>query len=738
MSLYLPEIEFTQFLLPCYDTVHLKGKTMTYRKKLIEVALPLDDINREAVREKSIRPGHPSTFHLWWARRPLAACRAVLFASLVDDPSSHPEKFPTEVDQERERERLFRLIKELVKWKNTNNDHILKRARAEILKSTDGNPPPVLDPFCGGGSIPLEAQRLGLEAHGSDLNPVAVLITKAMIEIPAPFSGQPPINPNAQNTLMQDQMWKGAAGLAADLRYYGKWVRDEAEKRIGYLYPKVKVPKEHGGSEATVIAWLWARTVNCHNPACGARMPLIRSFLLSRKEGNKVWIEPVVDSVNKAVSFEVKKGSGIPPEGTVNRRGARCLICKQAVSLEYIRGEGKKGKLGKTLLAIVAQGNRQRIFLPPHELADFRIPASEFLEDIEATEISGYFNPPIYGFRTIGSMFTNRQKFALETFSNLVQEAERLCALDCQNADYAKAIAVYLTLAVGRMSNKSSFSIWNTKGLTIEQTFSEQGVGMVWDFAEANPFSGSTGSWETSLESIPKCIERFPLGIGIAAQKDAAVEFNQPTSALISTDPPYYSSITYADFADFFYGTFRHSLRTSFPQLFATMTTPKAEEAVAAWRRFNNDRSAAAEHFRKKLRDAVKVITNHSNEQYPITIYYAFKEKEFGKSSEVFFTAWESILTVLMEGGLRIVHTWPLRTERTSGNKQRKNVLASSVVLVCRPAINDAGIATRREFISVLRRDLPNALQRLQQGNLAPVDLAQAAIGPGMAVFLKL
>ena len=332
-------------------------------------------------------------------------------------------------------------------------------------------------------------------------------------------------------------------------------------------------------------------------------------------------------------------------------------------------------------------------------------------------------------------MFTKRQKFALETFSNLIQEAEKLCALDCQNADYAKAIAVYLTLAVGRISNRSSFSIWNTKGHTIEQTFSEQGVGMVWDFAEANPFSGATGSWETSLKSITKCIERFPLGIGIATQKDAAAEFNQPTSALISTDPPYYSSITYADFADFFYGTFRNSLRQNFPQLFATMTTPKAEEAVAAWRRFNNDRLAADEHFRNKLCNAIKVITNHSNEQYPITVYYAFKEKNFSKNSDVFFTAWESILTVLMEGGLRIVRTWPLRTERTSGNKQRKNVLASSVVLVCRPRSNYAEIATRRDFISTLRRDLPDALHRLQLDSIAPVDLAQAAIGPGMAVF---
>ena len=334
-------------------------------------------------------------------------------------------------------------------------------------------------------------------------------------------------------------------------------------------------------------------------------------------------------------------------------------------------------------------------------------------------------------------MFTNRQKLVLEMLLNLVGETEKLCASDCQSADYARAIAVYLTLAIGRLSNRSAFSIWNTEAHTIEQTFSEQGVGMVWDFAEANPFSGSTGSWESSLEWIPKCIERFPIGIGIATQRDAAVEFGTPTSALISTDPPYYSSITYADFADFFYGTFRRALKRDLPQLFATIATPKAEEAVAAWHRFNNDRSAADEHFRSKLRDAIKVITNHSDKQYPITIYYAFKEKEFDQSGEVFFTAWESILTVLMEGGLRIIHTWPLRTERTTGKKKKKNVLASSVVLVCRLRAKEARLATKREFASALRRELPDALHHLQAGNIAPVDLAQAAIGPGMAVFSR-
>ena len=340
--------------------------TATYKKKLIEVALPLEAINKESAREKSIRHGHPSTLHLWWARRPLAACRAVLWASLVDDPSSHPEQFPTEEAQAEERGRLFRILEQLVLWENSNNEQVLKLARDEIMKSTDGNPPPVLDPFCGGGSIPLEAQRLGLEAHASDLNPVAVLITKALIEIPPKFANMPPVNPQDRKR-GAGAAWKGASGLAADVRYYGKWMRDEAEKRIGHLYPKVELPKEYGGGEATVIAWLWARTVKCPNPACGAQMPLVRSFKLSTKKGKEAWVEPIIDHENKTVRFEVRTGKGTPPDPPKVGRGAkfRCLVCGQVADDQHIKDEGMAKRMEAQLMAIVAEGQRGRIYLGP-------------------------------------------------------------------------------------------------------------------------------------------------------------------------------------------------------------------------------------------------------------------------------------------------------------------------------------------------------------------------------------
>jgi putative DNA methylase len=387
----------------------------TPRRKLIEVALPLEAINREAAREKSIRHGHPSTLHLWWARRPLAACRAVLFAQLVDDPSAHPDRFPTEEAQDQERQRLFRLIERLVPWEATQDDKVLEEAREEIRRSCGGNLPEVLDPFCGGGSIPLEAQRLGLVAHGSDLNPVAVLITKALIELPARFANRPPIHPREGDGRLAVQSWPGAQGLAEDVRYYGTWMREEAERRIGHLYPEATLPD---GRKASVIAWIWARTVTCPNPACRATMPLVRSFWLGKKKGKEAWVRPVVEG--SAVRFEIGHGpSGPPIEGTVSRTGATCLVCTTPVPLAHIRAEGKAGRMGAQLMAIVAEGNRERIYLPPnpeHENAA-DVPRPEGVPETELPKQALGFRVQGYGMTHHADLFTNRQLTALVTFS---------------------------------------------------------------------------------------------------------------------------------------------------------------------------------------------------------------------------------------------------------------------------------------------------------------------------------
>lgn len=736
------------------------------KKKLIEVALPLEAINKESAREKSIRHGHPSTLHLWWARRPLAACRAVLWASLVDDPSSHPDKFPTEEAQAEERGRLFRILEQLVKWENSNNEHILALARAEIMKSTDGNPPPVLDPFCGGGSIPLEAQRPGLEAHGSDLNPVAVLITKALIEIPPKFANKPPVNP-ADRKRGVDAAWKGAAGLAADVRYYGKWMRDEAEKRVGHLYPKVKLPEEYGGGEATVIAWLWARTVTCPNPACGARMPLVHSFWLSTKKGKQAWVEPIVDQTSKTVRFEVRTGTGTPQDPPKIGRGAkfRCLVCNQVAEDQHIKSEGLAGRVGSQLMATVAEGKQGRSYLsPPDEqesIAASAVPV--WAPTGQLPDNPRWFSPPIYGMTTFADLFTPRQLVALTTFSDLVAEARERVRHDAVAAGlpddgmalsdggtgtqaYADAMAIYLGLAVSRAANTHcTLAIWSQSRDQSVNAFSRQALPMTWDYPEVNPFAGAAGDLDVIFESIAKIIKSAePNATGTSQQADAKRLDKHAIDPIICTDPPYYDNIGYADLSDFFYVWLRRSLGDVSVHLFTTLLSPKTQELIASPYRFEGDRHRAEEFFEHGLSLAFARIRTTQNSSYPLILFYAFKQTETDQdkndnraSGMIASTGWETMLEGLLESGFAVLGTWPMRTERPTGVKVAVNALASSVVLVCRPRPVNAPLATRTEFIRALRRELPTALRRLQYGNIAPVDLAQAAIGPGMAIFSR-
>lgn len=733
-----------------------------HKKKLIEVALPLDAINRESAREKSIRHGHPSTLHLWWSRKPLSTCRAVLFASLVDDPSAHPEEFPTEEAQEEERQRLFRIIEDLVKWENSTNEKVLGAARAEIMRSTGGNPPPVLDPFCGGGSIPLEAQRLGLEAHGSDLNPVAVLITKALIEIPPKFADLPPVNPGDQARL-GNAGWRGAQGLADDVRYYGRWMRDRAEERIGHLYPKVKLPAEYGGGEATVIAWLWVRTVKCPNPACGAEMPLASKWTLSTKKGKKAWVEPVVDRDAKTVRFEVRTGEGVAPEGTVNRQGARCIVCGDSVPFPHVRGVGQERGLGVRLMAIVAEGQRGRVYVAPDE-SHITVAGSaepEWRPEASLPHNPRDFKTPNYGMTTFAELFTDRQLVALTTFSDLVAEARERVLQDAKAAiaagawppdgladekqrasSYADAIATYLGLFSSRLSDyHSSICSWHSGRETMRNTFARQAIPMVWDYAEANVFSGSTGSVEGALEWIAKVLDGCAAERrGVCAQLDAAAALEKKGDLVISTDPPYYDNIGYADLSDFFYVWLRRSLKSVYPGLFSTLLTPKSSELVATPYRFEGDKKRAQSFFEDGLGVAFARMRQHGHRDYPLTVYYAFKQSETEKSGaeRTASTGWESMLAGLQRAGFAVTGTWPMRSELSNRPvASGANALASSIVLVCRQRAEHAPLASRREFLDALKQELPQALRHLQRGNIAPVDLAQASIGPGMAVFSR-
>lgn len=734
------------------------------KKKLIEVALPLEAINQESAREKSIRHGHPSTLHLWWARRPLAACRAVLFASLVDDPSSHPDKFPSEEDQDRERQRLFRIIEELVKWESTTNEEVLQKARNEIMKSTGGNPPPVYDPFCGGGSIPLEAQRLGLKAYASDLNPVAVLITKAMIEIPPKFANQPPVHPMTEQEKL-GRKWKGAQGLAEDVRYYGQWMREEAYKRIGHLYPDIELQEEQGGGKATVIAWLWARTVKCPNPACGAQMPLVRSFALSTKKGKQAWVEPAVDKSRRSVEFRVRSEQGVPPEGTVNRQGARCIVCGTPVAFDYIRSEGKSGRMSAKLMATVAEGDKGRIYLSPSNVQE-TIAASARPFDPPTTDLPERalsFRVQLYGMTRHADLFTSRQLVALTSLSDLISEVHPKIIEDAQAAGlldnetpfaeggtgvraYVDAVVTYLAFAVDKGANLwSTITSWMSDRGALRETFARQAIPMVWDYAEANPFSNSGGNFIQCMDRIAATLDYIHNSTeGYVNQKDA-LTLKLDDRVVVSTDPPYYDNIGYADLSDFFYVWLRRSLSNHFPKLFQTLLVPKSTELIASPYRFGGSKVEAEQFFREGMKKAFTKLREFQYEEYPITIFYAFKQNESKSNSEdvdktnsLASTGWETMLEGLIGSGLEVHGTWPMRTESPGRAVARgTNALASSILLVCRSRRHDAPITTRRDFLNALKAELPKALAQLQRENIAPVDLAQAAIGPGMAVFSR-
>ena len=763
---------------------------MTTQKKLIEVALPLDAINKASVREKSIRHGHPSTLHLWWARRPLAAARAVIFAQMVDDPSAYE---PDEAIAERERKRLFAILEDLVLWENTTNETVLQRARDAIWQSwrrtcaaNADHPrarelfdpdklPGFHDPFAGGGSLPLEAQRLGLESHASDLNPVAVLINKAMIEIPPRFAGKPPVNPGSrQDKDLVARQWTGARGLAADVRYYGQWMRDEAEKRIGWLYPKVEVTAEmaqarldlkpYVGKELTVIAWLWARTVKSPNPAfANVEVPLASTFMLSTKKGKEAYVEPVIE--NGGYRFTAKVGEPGDAEaakaGTKLSRGAnfRCLMSGTPMDGDYIKGEGKAGRMGARLMAIVAEGDRGRVYLAPTPKHEEAAALAEPTWKPE-NELVGKCRDqlPLYGMNTFADIFTSRQLVALTTFSDLVQEAREQVRRDALAAGvsddgkalrdgaaaataYAEAVGVYLAFALSKLADRgSTICTWFTERDSTRNTFARQTIPMTWDYAELNTLLGGTGSFlgaaQWTAESIEGVAAGYGSSFGAGVQADAALQ-TLGTNMIVSTDPPYYDNIGYADLSDFFYVWLRRSLRSVFPDLFATLAVPKAEELVATPYRHGSKEKAEA-FFLDGMTQAVQRLAEQAHPGFPVTIYYAFKQSETKGDAGTVSTGWETFLDAVIKAGFAITGTWPMRTElanRMIGADA--NALASSIVLVCRQRPTNAPLATRRDFVTALKTELPTALAHLQRGNIAPVDLAQAAIGPGMAIYTR-
>ena len=765
---------------------------MTYSQKLIEVALPLEVINTASAREKSIRHGHPSTLHLWWARRPLAAARAVIFAQMVDDPSAHPDIFKTEKAQEKERQRLFRIIEQLVQWENTTNERVLQQARDEIWQSwrytcaeNAGHPranelfdrhklPAFHDPFAGGGSLPLEAQRLGLESNASDLNPVAVLICKALIEIPPRFAGKPPVNTEARgDERLFAQDWSGARGLAEDVSYYGQWMRDEAEKRIGRLYPKVEITAEmardrldlkpHVGHALTVIASLWARTVRSPNPAFSdVEVPLVSTFMLSTKPSHEAYVEPIIEDGGYWFSVKIGRPKDVEEakNGTKLSRGAnfKCLMSGTPIESDHIYREANAGRMGARLMAIVADSDRGHIYLAPNVVHGREATRSQpdWKPDLEMPENPRWFSPPLYGLKTFGDLFTTRQLVALDTFSELLDEARGRIRLDAIAAGlpndqvplrdrgigataYSEAIGAYLACGISRAADYwNSIATWEPAGGFVAHAFTRQAIPMVWDYAESNPFSSAGGNWSsTCIEWIMLVVRNLiRVADGKAELADAQTQ-SLSMGKIVSTDPPYYDNVGYADLSDFFYVWLRRSMRVTFPELFATVAVPKQEELVATPYRHHGKEQAEA-FFLDGMEKAMHRLAEQTHPAFPVTIYYAFKQSETEGVSGTSSTGWETFLEAVIRSGFAITGTWPIRTERGARSTSRgTNALASSIVLICRARVPEPATASRRQFVDALEVELPRALVHLQAGNIAPVDLQQAIIGPGMAVYTR-
>ena len=758
--------------------------------KLIEVAMPLESINKESKREKSIRHGHPSTLHLWWARRPLAACRAVLFAQLVDDPSTWPEQFPTEQDQEAERKRLFEIIERIVQWENGQDEKIMQVARQEIAGSIARarkeavpqtpdevdrylleHAPQIRDPFCGGGAIPLEAQRLGLSALGSDLNPVAVMVSKATCEIPARFSGMPPVSRKKSQELSLSQNWQKATGLAEDIDYYAHRIRKEAWKRIGHLYPKIRVTDDMAearedlnplvGRDLTVIAWIWTRTVASPEPSKrGYHVPLVRSFDLSTKEGRTAWVEPVIHNEAQGFHFTVKtEGTKGLLKGTVTRQGGVCLLSGSAMPFPYIRAEGQAGRMGSRLMAVVAEGRRGRVFLPPtREMEELAQQAQATWKPDALMPVKHRdFKAPLYGMPSFGDLFTDRQLVALTTFSDLIAEVRAEAIRDAETAGmsrdqtpladggtgaiaYGEAIATYLALGIDKAADYwSSISSWGSSRTSVRNTFARQAIPMVWDFSEANPFSKSTGNWLNCCQWISKVVATVPARSGTAViQADAAAPDRAKLGEqyVFVTDPPYYDNIGYADLSDFFYIWLRRSLKSIWPALFVTLQVPKADELIASPHR-HGGRHKAQQFFMDRMRCALMSLSIRTEFEFPSSIFYAYKQTEIDREGAV-STGWASFLQAAVDAGFAITGTWPIRTELSNRPVATgTNALASSVVLTCRKRPQNAVVTTRRQFLLNLRKELPASVQILQSSGIAPVDLAQAAVGQGMRVFTR-
>lgn len=753
-------------------------------KRLIEHRLPLAEVSTESAREKSIRHGHISTLHIWWARRPLAASRAAVFATLVPDTDEN-----------------YELVKKIVPWeavKDGNSADILE-ARRKVLEANGGVPPKVLDPFGGGGAIPLEALRLGCEVYSMDLNPVAHIIQKATLEFPQKY-GQPNSRPVPEYIREKDRqaaalatgkvstknkgranrqvglefghsegLWEMAYKqnpLATDVRYWGEWVLEKARAELEEFYPDdvlgidEQIMRGGGRSEKSLaytkrkpVAYLWARTVTCTNPACRAEVPMVRQWWLAKKTGKSLALKPVVNQAERRVDFEVvtvAKGEDWPETGTMQRDNANCPVCGSIADGKYLRASGKAGKLGERMLAVVlstpgSQGKSYRVATN----ADVEIleRARERLREVEAEttfdglpaipqepiiEWSGVFNAPLYGLSTWGSLFNSRQSLSLVTLAQNVRKAHAEAAGKWGDEEYGKAVATNLGVVLDRQVNAAAtLCRWHNVGEKLEGVFSRQALPMVWDYAEVNPLSGQTGDWLGAMEWVERVVQHASHSNSVSANviRGSATLIPLPDGKIdaVVTDPPYYDAIPYADLSDFFYVWLKRSVGHIYPEHFRTPTTPKAQEAIQHPLRHNGDNIKAKAFFEDMMAQAFAEMHRVLKPSGEATIVFAHKSTE----------AWETLIGALIRAGFRVEASWPLRTEMAARMRaQASAALASSTFINCTKR-SSGGIG----YFNDVRRDMIAAIQpqlaEFWESGIRGADFFMSAIGPGLEAYSR-
>lgn len=714
---------------------------MTGKKKLIEVALPLDEINVACKADKSRNVGTIRNIHKWFAPMPLPAWRALLFASLIDDPG----------DDEK-RAYLLDVVKRLVEHgaDAPDEDSLLEARRIIDLQFPDGLPT-VMDPFCGGGSTLVEAQRLGLPTFGSDLNPVPVLITRTLTEMLPKFHGYSPLHPEtphqeeagqarSRTSRRQTQLFEAATqfegleGLIGDVTYYAGVIRDQAWNKLKDLYPSP--------AGDTPIAWIWARTAPCPNPACGIESVLTTSWWLSKKQGALAWIEPSVSDGKVVLNLAQNQVVGSAPSPPKTARGAAfiCLGCGGVIGEKHVREVAQRGDLGLKMLAIVVDGPEGRAWRVPTEIDELAASSARAgeLASLSLGDPNQYTAPPRYGLMTIGDLSTARQLQTLSTFAECISDVTDSVIVDGGEPDYAAAIVTLLGLALGKLaqylSSLTRIELPDKSFGAIHPAFARPDFPMTWDFAEIYAFGDSGPTWMQLVQTMSRAVVQAPRGSGVAVRADARTVKSLAPS-LIATDPPYFDAIPYADLSDFFYVWHRAALKRTHPDLYQTLASPKSGELTAFPWHHGGTRELARNFFIEGFTETFGNLQSSMESTLPMIIVYASKEQKSGRGEE---TRWSSILTAMVSAGLEITGTWPIHgTGSTRMRSQGSSAVATYVAMVCRPRPATAGACSLADFNRSLRRELKSAVHDLQAAGILPVDLAQAAMGPGMQIYSR-